>query len=174
MSTITQSEAISLSEKAAVRFKPQLLIGNGCNTYPAVNAQGQTSGGLKPTGGSMDTCILASSPCSLYVRSAWQKNVWATMYAWYFPKDSPKSGKGHRHDWENIVVWLENPAPECTKLLAVSTSSDNGEYLKYSPPDKKFIAGNAPLVKYESVDGNSEAQQIRGRLARARDVEPTA
>ncbi|KAJ2903422.1 hypothetical protein MKZ38_009907 [Zalerion maritima] len=26
------------------------------------------------------------------------------MYSWYMPKDSPSSGLGHRHEWENVVV----------------------------------------------------------------------
>ncbi|KAE9106020.1 hypothetical protein PF010_g12585 [Phytophthora fragariae] len=31
------------------------------------------------------------------------------MYSWYFPKDSPSSRMGHRHDWEHVVVWINNP-----------------------------------------------------------------
>uniref|UniRef100_K3X208 Uncharacterized protein n=1 Tax=Globisporangium ultimum (strain ATCC 200006 / CBS 805.95 / DAOM BR144) TaxID=431595 RepID=K3X208_GLOUD len=40
----------SISEKAAIKFKPQIHISNGCHPYPAVDAAGNTSGGLKPSG----------------------------------------------------------------------------------------------------------------------------
>ncbi|RLN51180.1 hypothetical protein BBJ29_009865 [Phytophthora kernoviae] len=46
-----QPEPITDSEKAAVKFKPQLGIDMGCLPYPAVNAAGETSGGLKGTEG---------------------------------------------------------------------------------------------------------------------------
>ncbi|RLN56669.1 hypothetical protein BBJ29_001054 [Phytophthora kernoviae] len=42
-----QPEPITISEKVAVKFKPQIHITNGCHPYPAVNDIGQTSGGLK-------------------------------------------------------------------------------------------------------------------------------
>ncbi|KAG6970946.1 hypothetical protein JG688_00004644 [Phytophthora aleatoria] len=37
-----QPEPVTISEKAAVKFKPQLHITNGCHPYPAVNAAGDT------------------------------------------------------------------------------------------------------------------------------------
>ncbi|KAE8964928.1 hypothetical protein PR003_g27440 [Phytophthora rubi] len=61
------------------------------------------------------------------------------MYAWYFPKDMPYSVfglKGRRHNWVSAVVWLDNPAFEKPKILAVSTTIGNGEYHieKDAPP----------------------------------------
>ena len=83
------------------------------------------SGGLSPTGGSNAGC--SSSTGQVYARSASFNNAFAIMYAWYMPKvrnachrgvnqkltfalaqDSPSTGLGHRHDWERIVVWLDN------------------------------------------------------------------
>ncbi|RLN25916.1 hypothetical protein BBI17_009265 [Phytophthora kernoviae] len=46
-----QPEPVTDSEKAAVKFKPRLKIINGCGVYSAVNAAGETNGGLKGTGG---------------------------------------------------------------------------------------------------------------------------
>ncbi|RLN48691.1 hypothetical protein BBJ29_009531 [Phytophthora kernoviae] len=46
-----QPEPVTDSEKAAVKFKPRLKIINGCGVYSAVNTAGETSGGLKGTGG---------------------------------------------------------------------------------------------------------------------------
>ncbi|RLN53125.1 hypothetical protein BBJ29_006252 [Phytophthora kernoviae] len=46
-----QPEPVTVSEKTAIKFKPQLNINFGCGVYPAVNAAGKTNGGLKGTGG---------------------------------------------------------------------------------------------------------------------------
>ncbi|WP_411836464.1 NPP1 family protein [Paenibacillus taichungensis] len=34
----------------------------------------------------------------MYSRSAWHNGIWAIMYAWYFPKDSPSSGLGTEYN----------------------------------------------------------------------------
>lgn len=40
---IAQPEAVTISEKAGVKFKPQLFVDGGCTSFPAVNAAGETS-----------------------------------------------------------------------------------------------------------------------------------
>ncbi|KAG6958611.1 hypothetical protein JG687_00009291, partial [Phytophthora cactorum] len=45
---IPQLDPVTVSKKAAVKFKPELLT---CASFPAVNAAGETSGGLKGSGG---------------------------------------------------------------------------------------------------------------------------
>lgn len=44
------------------------------------------------------------------------------MYAFYFPKDQPSPGLGHRHDWEGVVVWLDDPNLPEPKVLGVAAS----------------------------------------------------
>ena len=44
------------------------------------------------------------------------------MYSWYMPKDSPSSGLGHRHEWENVVVWLSGQSESAT-LRGVAISA---------------------------------------------------
>ncbi|KAE9012581.1 hypothetical protein PR003_g15825 [Phytophthora rubi] len=78
------------------------------------------------------------------------------MYAWYFPKDmyNQLSGmKGHRHNWVSAVVWLDNPAFEKPKILAVSTSLTNGEYstLKDGPPECGRWSCAPPFNDYINV-----------------------
>ncbi|KAG3080353.1 hypothetical protein PI125_g20465 [Phytophthora idaei] len=51
-----QPSPVSVSEKAAVKFKPQLHITNGCHPYPTVNAAGETSGGLATQGAPSAAC----------------------------------------------------------------------------------------------------------------------
>ncbi|ETP45343.1 hypothetical protein F442_08223 [Phytophthora nicotianae P10297] len=56
-----QPEPATISEKAAIKFKPQLYIPEGvCVSYPAVNDAGETTGGLKGTNGN-DACKYAQA-----------------------------------------------------------------------------------------------------------------
>jgi hypothetical protein len=93
------------------------------------------------------------------------------MYSWYMPKDEPSDGIGHRHDWENVVVWLSSASTSATVLgLAVSqhggyskttTPSFSGVrpfvgYVSYWPLDHQLIAdttegGSQPLLAWESL-----------------------
>ncbi|KAG6618985.1 necrosis inducing-like protein NPP1 type [Phytophthora cinnamomi] len=156
-----QPEPTTISEKAAVKFKPSLQIVDGCHPYPAVNAAGETSGGLKKTGEPDGDCKGSPLGSQVYGRSVWFKDLWAIMYAWYFPKDMYSSGvlitttKGHRHKWVSAVVWLDNPAVETPKILAVSTSDPNGGYriLKNAPPACGRRSCNPPFTDY--INGSS-------------------
>ncbi|KAF1320298.1 Necrosis inducing protein npp1, partial [Globisporangium splendens] len=140
----------SVSEKAAIKFKPQIRISNGCRPYPAVDAAGNTSGGLKPVGSQDAGCKGSGKGTQVYGRSAWYKNKWAIMYSWYFPKDSPITGLGHRHDWEHVVVWIDNPAAANPKILAVTPSAHSG-YQKYAPPKSGTVDGTSAKVDYSST-----------------------
>ncbi|KAE9033148.1 hypothetical protein PR003_g26526 [Phytophthora rubi] len=104
-----QPEPVTISEKAAVKFKPQIDIVTGCVPYPAVNDIGETSGGLQTSGSPRGRCRGSGYGSQIYGRSTWFNGVWAIMYSWYFPKDAPSSRMGHRHDWEHLVVFIDNP-----------------------------------------------------------------
>ncbi|KAG6618459.1 necrosis inducing-like protein NPP1 type [Phytophthora cinnamomi] len=82
------------------------------------------------------------------------------MYAWYFPKDisfygSFGSTKGQRLQWASAVVWLDNPALETPKILAVSTAYPNGGYriLKNAPPACGRWSCDPPFTDY--INGSS-------------------
>jgi len=139
----------TLTQKIEKQYQPFLNISSGAVPFPAVNAAGDTSGGLKPSG---DPHGHAShSIGQVYARSAWHNGMWAIMYSWYFPKDEPDTTHlgGHRHDWENIVVWLDNPANQQPKVLKISYSAHGG-YTSYGYSDKTF-QGSHPLVDYGNV-----------------------
>ncbi|EGZ15454.1 hypothetical protein PHYSODRAFT_406265, partial [Phytophthora sojae] len=144
-----QPEPVTISERAAVKFKPQLHISNGCHAYPAVNELGETSGGLKKTGAPSSKCKGSGWGSQVYGRSTWYNGVWAIMYSWYFPKDSPSSGLGHRHDWEHVIVWIDNPDMPEPKILAVTPSAHSG-YSAQVPPDADKVDGPSVKVNYES------------------------
>ncbi|GMF24429.1 unnamed protein product [Phytophthora fragariaefolia] len=132
-----QPEPVTISEKAAVKHKPILQIVDGCHPYPAVNTAGETSAGLKASGKEDGQCKGSDLGSQVYGRAVWYKDLWAIMYAWYFPKDRYQYGfrrDGHRHKWVNAVVWLDNPALEKPKIVAVSTwNLKGGPILSYEP-----------------------------------------
>ncbi|KAG6951573.1 hypothetical protein JG688_00013679 [Phytophthora aleatoria] len=123
----SQPEPVTISEKAGVKFKPQIDI--------KLDA---------PTGG----CRGSGHGSQIYDRSTWFNGLWAIMYSWYFPKDSPSSRLGHRHDWEHIVVFIDNPKVPEPKILSCSPSWHSG-YNKYAPCPADVIDGSSVKVKYE-------------------------
>ncbi|KAG6950722.1 hypothetical protein JG688_00014031 [Phytophthora aleatoria] len=64
-----QPNPVTISEKAAVKFKPQLYIDYGCVSFPAVNAAGEITGGLKGTDGT-------DGGSRVYGRSTWYQDKW--------------------------------------------------------------------------------------------------
>lgn len=109
-----------------------------------------TSGGLAIGGRPAGGCRGSSG--QLYVRSTTYKGRYAIMYAWYMPKDQGTSGLaliGHRHDWEDIVVWVDNATAANPSMIGISASA-HGKYHKYStPPSDLFQPGtNRPYIKY--------------------------
>ncbi|GMF34797.1 unnamed protein product [Phytophthora lilii] len=122
-----QPEAVTISEKAALKFKPGLHILDGCASYPAVNAAGETSGGLKGTNGDSG-CKVSLLGSQVYGRAGWYQDVWAIMYSWYFPKGFWAGFASRRHDWASFVVWIDNPAVESPRILGVSLSKSEKKY----------------------------------------------
>jgi hypothetical protein len=101
------------------------------------------SGGLANTGGSNSGC--SSSTGQVYARAGTYSGKFGIMYSWYMPKDSPSSGLGHRHDWENIVVWLSAQSTSAT-VTGVAISA-HGDYQKNSSPS---LQGTSPKIGYIS------------------------
>ncbi|EOD52252.1 putative necrosis- and ethylene-inducing protein 1 precursor protein [Neofusicoccum parvum] len=128
------------------RFEPTLHIAHGCQPYTAVNEAGDISGGLQDTGSSTGGCR-DTGKGQTYVRAKWHNGRFAIMYSWYFPKDHPNSGDvagGHRHDWENVVVFIDDPAAATPTLIGASASSHSG-YTKSDNPQRN---GDRVMVEY--------------------------
>lgn len=62
------------------------------------------------------------------------------------PKDSPSDGLGHRHDWEGIVVWIDNLDSQTIKGLATSAHGDFDVITSDFPLD-----GSRPKIRYYSI-----------------------
>ncbi|KAI1122781.1 NPP1-domain-containing protein [Nemania abortiva] len=154
-----------------LKFKPWLKVVNGCVPYPAVDAAGNTSGGLAPSGDPSGGC--SSSTGQVYTRGAQYGSRYALMYSWYMPKDSPSSGLGHRHDWECIVVWLDSATATSPTIVGLSTSAHGDfdtitsdfpldgtrakiQYYSTWPLDHQLgttstIGGEQPLIAWENL-----------------------
>lgn len=130
-------------------FQPYLNVSSGCVPFPAVDAAGNVSGGLKNSGSESGDCTRSTG--QVYVRQGNYNGRCAIMYAWYFPKDQNVSGPGnlgHRHDWEDIVVWL-NTCATYGRISQISYSH-HGEYQKvaYNQPGGLALYGTHPKVNY--------------------------
>lgn len=129
-------------------FSPRLHIAHGCQPYPAVADNGDTSGGLQDSGSSTGGCRDGGKG-QTYARAGVVDGKTCIMYAWYFPKDHPIDGNvagGHRHDWENIVICVDDPNAATPKITNAAASSHSG-YSKANggvPP----MEGNSPKVEY--------------------------
>ncbi|KAJ8525607.1 hypothetical protein ON010_g15509 [Phytophthora cinnamomi] len=62
-------------QTVAVKFKPQIYINNGCHPYPAVDEDGNTSGGLKPTGSQSAGCKGSGYGSQIYGRAVEYEGV---------------------------------------------------------------------------------------------------
>ncbi|KAG1690124.1 NLP effector protein 2 [Phytophthora capsici] len=164
-----QPQPVTISERAAMKFKPQLHVVDGCHPYPAVNDAGETGGGLKTTGSPTAGCKGSGWGSQVYGRSTWHRDVWAIMYSWYFPKDSPSTGLGHRHDWEHVIVWISNPDVPNPTILAVTPSAHSG-YSKYAPPSADTVDGTSIKVRYESTYPMNHATDVTTEAGEFQDL----
>ncbi|KZM20775.1 uncharacterized protein EKO05_0002620 [Ascochyta rabiei] len=126
-----------------LKYKPYLEVFNGCVPFPAVDSAGNTGGGLATTGSSNGDC--SSSTGQVYARAGTYSGKFGFMYSWYMPKDSPSAGLGHRHDWENIVVWLSAESTSAN-VTGVAISAHGGYQKEASPP----FQGTSPKIGYIS------------------------
>ncbi|EEY67232.1 NPP1-like protein [Phytophthora infestans T30-4] len=137
------------SEKAAVKYKPKLYVSYGCHPYPAVQANGFVSAGLKGSGPIDGECEGSSLGSQVYSRSMWYEDKWAIMYAWYLPKGR-SSKYQRRHFWEAAVVWIDDPALANSTILGVSLNYGRRQKSEV-PLELQFLDGSN--VKLESYRG---------------------
>ncbi|WP_197517270.1 NPP1 family protein [Microbacterium karelineae] len=134
----------TLDQRLAERFQPFLEVRTGCVPFPVVDAAGNTGGGLAPSGSSSGDCD--SSTGQVYTRAGWNGDDYAIMYAWYFPKDSPSSGFGHRHDWEHVLVWVDDPYAADPQIEKISFFR-HGEY-SHVDATAANTEGTHPTIAY--------------------------
>lgn len=116
------------------------------------------SGGLSPSGSSTGGCR-DTSKGQTYARIGVANGTTAIMYTWYWPKDQTVDGVStgaHRHDWENMIVWVDNTTDPANPTILGGGASGHGEYkiTKGTLP-----GGNTAQVEYfSSFPTNHELQ----------------
>lgn len=113
------------------------------------------SGGLKPSGSQTGGCE-DTTKGQTYARAAAQANdSVAIMYSWYMPKDQTiddVSPGSHRHDFENVVIWLSS---DMATVLG-GAASGHGEY---KITNGAVPGGDSPTIEYfATVPTNHELQ----------------
>ncbi|MFF1510192.1 NPP1 family protein [Streptomyces sp. NPDC058326] len=86
---------------------------DGCYPTPAIGPDGTVNGGLNPSGALNGQCRDSwdLTQTNGYSRATCNNGWCAILYALYFEKDQAVAGSGlggHRHDWEHVVVWVQN------------------------------------------------------------------
>ncbi|MEV4175985.1 NPP1 family protein [Nonomuraea sp. NPDC049709] len=85
--------------------------GDGCYPTPAIGRDGTIAPGLALGGAVNGQCHDLSDldNTNSYSRSKCNNGWCAYVYALYFEKDQTLPGCcGHRHDWEHVVVWVQD------------------------------------------------------------------
>ncbi|RQM11079.1 hypothetical protein KXD40_004672 [Peronospora effusa] len=131
-----QPPANTISEKAAVKFKPMLHISNdGCVPYPAPSK-------------SVNYCKGNQHGSQIYGRAAWHNNKYAIVYTWYFPSQYSDFAL---HGWQTCVLWLDNYDKVSPNILAVSLDR---KFTKHIPPKPWTVDGTHVKVKYFKMEDN--------------------
>ncbi|KAH6972771.1 necrosis and ethylene inducing peptide [Ilyonectria sp. MPI-CAGE-AT-0026] len=140
------------------KFQPLLHIAHGCQPYTAVDKQGNTSGGLQDSGTTAGGCK-DTSKGQTYARARVFNGKLAIMYAWYWPKDQPADGNlvsGHRHDWESVVVFIDNY--QSSPSIYGAAASGHGDFKKTRTPQRN---GNNPMAEYFTSGGKNHELQFK-------------
>ncbi|GAA4997893.1 NPP1 family protein [Actinopolymorpha pittospori] len=150
--TIPHDEVIGFDEVERVeprqilvkRFQPYLVSLTGCVPHPGVDAEGRISAGLG-VDSVADGCT--DSPGQAYSRSMRLGDYAVIVYAWYFPRDCPSPGRGHRHDWEGAVLWVHGHDDDA-RLISISYSQ-HGRLFTVEPTEHNTHDGR-PMLAYSS------------------------
>ncbi|KAI9982053.1 hypothetical protein PInf_008126 [Phytophthora infestans] len=144
-----ETEATTNELSLALRFKPQLHVDSGCHPYPAVDEDGNINSGLALY--SFKKCGPPALGSQTYGRATTYKDSYAIMYSWYFPREL-RAAFGHRHSWENIIVWVERKTGGASKakMSAVSSSINDGQYFTIIPPTEDMMDDDSVKIQYRA------------------------
>ncbi|GMF41014.1 unnamed protein product [Phytophthora lilii] len=162
-------------QKAALKYKPQLHISDGCHPYPAVQADDSVSAGLEWSGDDDGDCEKPAWGSQVYSRSDWYDDKYAIMYAWYFPKGKGrqhvhKLRSGHRHEWEFAVVWIDHPSADDSSLLGVSTSIGLGFNYEVPVHPANLVDSSIKLDSYTTFWGSKQGLRVTTELGDKQDL----
>ncbi len=112
-----------------LKYAPKLHTEHGCKPFAAVDDNGNYNGGLKDSGSHNGSCG-SSTTGQAYGRAKCKSGFCGYMFVYYMPKDNgfPFPSIGHRHDFEEIVVWTKNGE------IIGAAFSEHGDYSYHTNP----------------------------------------
>lgn len=125
----------------AQRYLPMFHRDSGCYPYTAVDKNGAYNEGLKASGSASGECS-SEDKQQVYARDKKvNETTTAIMYSYYFPKDGGYliAEIGHRHDWENVIVFVENAEEiynDKTEKIVGAAYSAHGDVSTTTTPNK--------------------------------------
>ncbi|RYP08480.1 hypothetical protein DL765_008774 [Monosporascus sp. GIB2] len=128
-----------------LKFQPYLDFDtDGCYNTAAIDPDGNTNPGHDATGTPQGDCRDAHQleNSNVYSRARCNNGICAVMYEYYFEKDQANPASflsGHRHDWENVVVFSRGE-----EVIYVAPSCHSG----YNSGNDVILDGSHPLIVY--------------------------
>ena len=127
---------------------------DGCYSTPAIGPDGTINGGLAMGGTVNGQCRDLSDlqNTNVYSRSKCNNGWCAYLYGYYFEKDQVSWGPGsagHRHDWEHIIVWVQDG-----HARFMSVSQHSGYQIK-PESELQFEGGTHPKAVYHKDGGST-------------------
>ncbi|KAM0345027.1 hypothetical protein ACHAPU_006912 [Fusarium lateritium] len=159
------------ADDAELKFQPALdFDGDGCYQTAAIDPDGNLNPGHGATGTPEGDC---RDPPQLdnsntYSRKRCNNGFCAIMYETYFEKDQAVAGSflgGHRHDWENIVVFTQGD-----NVVRVAPSCHG----KYDNAANEFPSdGSTPLLVYHKDGAGTHCYRFANDADQAEPENPT-
>ncbi|KAF5717924.1 hypothetical protein FMUND_5468 [Fusarium mundagurra] len=153
------------------KFQPALdFDSDGCYQTAAIDPSGNLNPGHGATGTPQGDC---RDPHQLdnsntYSRKRCNNGFCAIMYETYYEKDQAVGGSflgGHRHDWENIVVFTQGD-----NVVRVAPSCHG----KYDGASNEFPSdGSTPLLVYHKDGAGTHCYRFANDDDRANPENPT-
>ncbi|KAF4973283.1 hypothetical protein FSARC_358 [Fusarium sarcochroum] len=154
-----------------LKFQPSLdFDGDGCYQTAAIDPDGNLNPGHDATGTPEGDC---RDPPQLdnsntYSRKRCNNGFCAIMYEYYYEKDQGALGSfagGHRHDWENIVVFAQGDT-----VVRVAPSCHG----KYDNANNEFpIDGTSPLLVYHKDGAGTHCFRFANQADQDEPENPT-
>lgn len=159
------------ADEIELKFQPSLdFDSDGCYQTAAIDPDGNLNPGHGATGTPQGDCRdppqLENS--NTYSRKRCNNGICAIMYETYYEKDQSALGTfagGHRHDWENIVVFAKDDT-----VLRVAPSCHGG----YGGASNEFpIDGTSPLLVYHKDGAGTHCYRFANDDDRNNPENPT-
>ncbi|GAA4823405.1 NPP1 family protein [Streptomyces ziwulingensis] len=121
---------------------------DGCYPTAAIGPDGTVNTGLNPTGALNGNCrdAVDLESTNSYSRAKCDNGWCAYLYGLYFEKDQALPGSslgGHRHDWEHVVVWVQNGQAQYV------ATSNHGSFTVHARSEVRFEGTHAKVVYHK-------------------------